>query len=132
MAKPAPPATLVAYRLDINGEEIVLFSWGSETADATLSPAEEDVLRLLAEGQSNQAIATARGTSVRTVANQVAGLMRKLGASSRFEIVGRLGRRKAPRDGLKLPQRRGGDRGRPQSGHSSRRVRPTHVVARRG
>ena len=124
MAKPAPPATLVAYRLDINGEEIVLFSWGSETADATLSPAEEDVLRLLAEGQSNQAIATARGSSVRTVANQVAGLLRKLGASSRFEIVGRLGRRPTPRDGLKLA--------RGQSGQSSRRVRPTHVVARRG
>ena len=95
MPKLTPPRGLAAYRFDLDGEEIVLFAWASETTDAVLSAAEEDVLRLLAAGLGNQAIAEARGTSVRTVANQVAALLRKLGAGSRFELISRLGRRAA-------------------------------------
>lgn len=46
----------------------------------------------LLEGLSNPEIATARQTSVRTVANQVASLFRKLGVRSRPEAVAALGR----------------------------------------
>jgi DNA-binding NarL/FixJ family response regulator len=41
----------------------------------------------LLEGRSNSEIATARRTSVRTVANQVGSVLRKLGARSRAEAV---------------------------------------------
>lgn len=91
MAKRSTPPTLAAYRLDVSGEEIVLFHWESEATSAPLSQAETEVLELLLEGKTNRAIATARSTSVRTVANQVAALLQKLGAGSRFELMGRLG-----------------------------------------
>lgn len=48
-----------------------------------LPPAEREVATLLAEGLSNQQIAARRGVSVRTVANQVASLLRKTGAEGR-------------------------------------------------
>jgi DNA-binding NarL/FixJ family response regulator len=46
----------------------------------------------LIEGLSNSEIATARQTSVRTVANQVASILRKVGVRSRSEAVTALGR----------------------------------------
>jgi DNA-binding CsgD family transcriptional regulator len=54
---------------------------------AALSPAERDVLELVISGGSNRDIARARGTSERTVANQLAGLFRKLGVRSRSELA---------------------------------------------
>lgn len=47
------------------------------------TPAEQEVLELLRQGLSNAEIAAARGCSTRTVANQVASLLRKAGADSR-------------------------------------------------
>lgn len=52
-----------------------------------LSEAEQEIVRLLREGASNKEIAQARGTSERTVANQVSRLLRKLGVSSRVQIA---------------------------------------------
>jgi DNA-binding CsgD family transcriptional regulator len=49
---------------------------------------ESEVLLQLLEGLSNEEIATERGVSARTVANQVASVFRKLGVSSRGELVG--------------------------------------------
>lgn len=48
-----------------------------------LPPAEREVATLLAEGLTNRQIAARRGVSVRTVANQVASLLRKTGAEGR-------------------------------------------------
>ncbi len=75
----------------VDGEELVVFSWSSEPAapPPDLSTAEADVLARLARGQSNAEIAKARKTSARTVANQVASLLRKTGAASRFELIRR-------------------------------------------
>ena len=42
-------------------------------------------------GRSNGEIAAARGRSVRTIANQVAAIFRKLGVGSRLELARRLG-----------------------------------------
>jgi DNA-binding CsgD family transcriptional regulator len=53
----------------------------------TLSPTEREVLRLVLEGMRNAQIAARRGTSVRTVANQVASLFRKLGVTCRRELL---------------------------------------------
>jgi DNA-binding NarL/FixJ family response regulator len=87
------PAGLSVERLRLGSEEFAVFSWDVATPPAApdLTPAEQEVLRLVGEGASNQAIARARATSVRTVANQVASLLRKLGASSRFELIRRHG-----------------------------------------
>ena len=41
----------------------------------------------LVSGASNREIATRRQVSERTVANQVASILRKVGVSSRFELI---------------------------------------------
>lgn len=53
----------------------------------TLTRSEADVLRLLVEGLSNGEIAARRSRSVRTIANQVATLLQKTGATNRKALV---------------------------------------------
>ncbi|MBX3228380.1 MAG: helix-turn-helix transcriptional regulator [Labilithrix sp.] len=55
-----------------------------------LTTAERDVLALLAQGLSNRDIARIRRRSVRTIANQVAHLLRKTSTSSRRALALRL------------------------------------------
>lgn len=82
-----PPANLSAERID---EDLIVFSWEvAEGPPADLTAAERDVLARVVRGESNAAIATARKTSVRTIANQVARLLRKTGAASRFDLIRR-------------------------------------------
>lgn len=74
-----------------------MFSWSDDEAPAApvpddLSAAERDVLDRVVRGDSNAVIARARKTSARTVANQVASLLRKTGASSRYELIRRFAR----------------------------------------
>ena len=52
-----------------------------------LTPREQDVLELLAEGKSNAAIAQSLFVSVHTVRNHVANLSAKLGAHSKLEAL---------------------------------------------
>ena len=52
----------------------------------TLSTAEKEVCLLLLDGATNAEVAERRRTAVRTVANQVASILRKLGADSRAEL----------------------------------------------
>ena len=66
---------------------------------AWLAPSEHAVLSLLIEGQCYAEIARARRTSVRTVANQLASGFRRLGVSSRAELLCLLARW-----GLESPQ----------------------------
>lgn len=73
--------------------ELVLVSAPAASLAPALPAAERDVARLVARGLSNREIAAIRGTSTRTVANQVAAIMKKLGAASRVAIAARLGRR---------------------------------------
>jgi DNA-binding CsgD family transcriptional regulator len=60
---------------------------------AALSPAERAVVALALEGLSNDQIACRRGSSTRTVANQLASAYRKLGVSGRAELAAAGGRR---------------------------------------
>lgn len=55
-----------------------------------LSAAEYAVARLLVEGKSYAEMALLRGTSVRTVANQVASVFQKVGVSGRSEFLSSL------------------------------------------
>lgn len=50
-----------------------------------LSPGERELLLLLAKGMTDEAAAKRLGVSLRTVRRQMAALMERLGASSRFE-----------------------------------------------
>jgi DNA-binding CsgD family transcriptional regulator len=52
-----------------------------------MTRAETHVARLAAAGLSNAAIAAARGTSVRTVANQIARILREAGVGSRLALA---------------------------------------------
>ena len=58
-----------------------------ETSGGLLTPREMEVLEMLAEGQSNEAIAEALVISKHTVARHRENLMRKLGLHSRSELV---------------------------------------------
>jgi len=55
-------------------------------AAAPLTDAELDVAELAARGRTNNEIAAIRGTSVRTIANQMAAILRKMGLGSRREL----------------------------------------------
>lgn len=54
---------------------------------AELTPAERVVLDGVCRGLSNAQIAYQRKASVRTVANQIASLFKKLGATSRLDLA---------------------------------------------
>jgi DNA-binding NarL/FixJ family response regulator len=60
-----------------------------EAPAARLTSSEREVLDLLQQGLSNEVIAKMRARSVRTIANQVAALLRKTGTSSRRELAAR-------------------------------------------
>lgn len=66
--------------------------------DPRLTRAERQVVAGVLNGRTNAAIATARRTSCRTVANQLAAIYRKLGVSSRWELAARVGRTSTPPD----------------------------------
>lgn len=84
-----PPRGLVAQRFERDGVAYVAFEWDAERDWSELTSSEREVARLLVGGASNAAIAKARGVSVRTVANQVAAILKKLGAESRFDLMAR-------------------------------------------
>lgn len=54
---------------------------------AILSPRERDVLRLIADGRSNQQIADALSISRRTVTTHATNILNKLGLDSRAELI---------------------------------------------
>ena len=81
-----------AARFRFGGRDFLVLSLPGGEPDllARLAPAERDIVRGVLAGRSNAEIARARGTSPRTVANQLAALFRKLRVGSRAELVGRL------------------------------------------
>ncbi|MGZ3421543.1 MAG: LuxR C-terminal-related transcriptional regulator [Polyangiales bacterium] len=82
------PAGLVVYRIDVGGVAIAIAVFASPAASsAALTRAEREVVGAVASGLSNREIAEARGTSERTVANQIASIFRKLGVESRAALV---------------------------------------------
>lgn len=89
----APPKALEVRRLG-SDDEFVLLSWPvplEAPVGDQLTPAEREVLALVVTGASNAQVARKRGTSVRTVANQMSRLLAKLHAGSRYELVRRFG-----------------------------------------
>jgi DNA-binding NarL/FixJ family response regulator len=94
---PAPSGLRVS-RLRLHDEELAVFTFplALPLIPQGLSAAERAVVTGLLAGKSNADIAKARHTSVRTVANQVASLFRKLGVHSRAQLVAALSRNRYP------------------------------------
>ena len=69
---------------------VISFVAAPTIAMSIFTPAESAVARLMVAGLPNAEIARARGTSVRTVANQVASVLRKAHVESRHQLVSRL------------------------------------------
>jgi DNA-binding NarL/FixJ family response regulator len=82
-------ANLRAARFIVAGKEMAVLSYPLSPADLpkSLTEAEREVALAIFEGRSNAEIAAQRGTSPRTVANQVASLFAKLGLRSRSELA---------------------------------------------
>lgn len=84
-----PPAGLTAERFVVDGTDFVLFTWSTSMDLGCLSATELAVATRIAAGAANAEIAAERATSVRTIANQVASILRKLGLGSRYELIAR-------------------------------------------
>lgn len=83
-----PPRELSGYRLRHAPALCVLsFPLKAVPLSTRLTQAEHAVLICLLAGWSSHTIAARRGTRVRTVANQIASLYKKLRVSSRVELV---------------------------------------------
>jgi DNA-binding NarL/FixJ family response regulator len=88
------PFGLRASRVNLGGEEVAVFSFPlpAPALPESLSSAEREIALALLDGWSDAQIAIARHTSLRTVANQVRSVLRKLGVQSRGEAVAALAR----------------------------------------
>jgi DNA-binding CsgD family transcriptional regulator len=91
--KRGAPRGFRARRFLAGDEEMVIASFplppARGRATPALTPAERDVIAALLEGRSYAEIARRRGRSVDTVAKQAGSAFRKLGVSSRSELVAR-------------------------------------------
>lgn len=83
------PINLAVRFVEVGGETLAVlsFDWVPPAAPLDLTAAERAVFVGLVRGDSNAEIARERGTSMRTVANQVASIFRKAGVHSRSELL---------------------------------------------
>ncbi len=84
-----PPNDLDGFRFEADGGEYLVLSYPLSPVQLPdgLTEAQQEVLRGIIAGRTNAEIAGLRGTSTRTVANQIASIFVKLGVSSRAELV---------------------------------------------
>jgi DNA-binding CsgD family transcriptional regulator len=84
---------VTGYVVELDGEEYALLEWSSAPAASlpALTACEREVMNKALRGLSNRQIALERGTSYRTVANQMARVFAKLGVASRSELFARFG-----------------------------------------
>lgn len=86
-------ADIEMFDVQVGGETLVVISLpvgGNDALGGLLTAAEAEVAHDAVGGLSNAEIATRRGTSTRTVANQLASIYRKLDVGSRAELAVRL------------------------------------------
>jgi DNA-binding CsgD family transcriptional regulator len=88
---PSSPHGAEVFDVEVGGEPFVVLSLPLDTwMPACLSPSEREVALAVLGGLSNVEIARRRGTSSRTVANQLASIYRKVGVSSRSGLTAHL------------------------------------------
>lgn len=72
----------------VGGQRMLVLSYAADLPEpSNLTRGEAEVARLAAAGRTNAEIAEARGSAPRTVANQMASILAKLGISSRRELA---------------------------------------------
>lgn len=83
-----PPVRLVVETFDVGDQAFAILEWPTAERQPhdPLPPAQREVLDLVLAGRSNAEIARVRRRSVRTIANQVASIFRRLGVGSRLEV----------------------------------------------
>jgi DNA-binding NarL/FixJ family response regulator len=95
MPRPHAPSTLEAYSFAIDADEYVILTFplprepGTSDSYDALTQSERGVVELVMQGWSNSRIAAERGTSSRTIANQLSAAYRKLGVQSRRQLIAR-------------------------------------------
>ena len=90
-------ASARVHHLEIAGHRLAVLSLpalGHAPGLLRLTTAEREVASMLLAGLSQSRIATRRGTSPRTVANQVAAIYRKLDVGSRAELAAAVANRR--------------------------------------
>ncbi len=83
--EPGIVASLVAVFEQAWATAVPLGAATTRDTDSTLTPGERELLTLLARGLTDEAAAKRLGIGLRTVRRQMAALMERLGAASRFE-----------------------------------------------
>ena len=83
------PHSFVAHELSIDGEAYAVLEIALRELEppAGLSSAEQAVVSGVIQGKSNAEIAADRGTSIRTVANQLRSVYGKLKISGRAQLL---------------------------------------------
>ena len=85
------PRDLRVAGLDAGGGEanlvVVSFALPAPTLPDVLTATEREIASAILDGASDKEIADQRGTSRKTVANQIAAVFRKLEVNSRAELV---------------------------------------------
>jgi DNA-binding CsgD family transcriptional regulator len=92
---PCAPLDLEAFSFRMDADEYVILTFHPEASLASsgspevLTDSEKRVVQLVTRGWSNSRVAAERGTSPRTIANQLTAVYRKLGVQSRRELIAR-------------------------------------------
>lgn len=92
---PPMPDGLRARTFSVGEEEFAVLVFPTQQGEdhaSKLTSAELSVVEHALKGFSNEEIASLRGSSVRTVANQLQAIYRKLGVNSRIELAQRMSR----------------------------------------
>jgi DNA-binding CsgD family transcriptional regulator len=86
------PTGMRSAVFEVDGEDflVIAYELGDPVVPDSLTPAERTVALGIVRGRSMADIAKDRGTSLRTVANQIQSIYEKLGVTSRLELVARL------------------------------------------
>lgn len=94
--KPAAPTIALpeGARVTHLGPDLAVIDFPVPVAilPAALTDAEQEVALLVFQGATDEQIAAKRGSSAKTVSNQLGSIFRKLGVSSRAQLVLRLRR----------------------------------------
>jgi len=92
------PSGLRVVRFTLGDESLAVLSFPLEVPvlPQSLTSAEREIALALLRGCTNAEIAASRGTSHRTVANQVSAILFKAGVPSRSQLAASVGRARRP------------------------------------
>jgi DNA-binding CsgD family transcriptional regulator/sugar-specific transcriptional regulator TrmB len=83
--EPGIVASLVSIYQQAWDIAVPLGAWSEQDSRTGLTPEEQEMLRMIAKGLTDEAAGRRLGLSPRTVRRKISGMMERLGASSRFE-----------------------------------------------